>query len=135
MQIRYRSWTYADGKLFQDAWQPQAGKLSTLIQGWQQGLVGQTVGSRVLLVVPRHWPTPTVSRRRPRRWPRTRRWSTSSRSWTRSPGPERTRHPRRSADRRAWRPALLPSNGTDRARVSRTGGRTPRPPGARVHEA
>ena len=52
IQVMYRSWTYADGKLFQDAWTPQAGMMSSLIKGWQQGLVGQTVGSRVLLVVP-----------------------------------------------------------------------------------
>jgi peptidylprolyl isomerase len=31
---------------------PQTGMLDVMIPGWQQGLVGQTVGSRVLLVVP-----------------------------------------------------------------------------------
>lgn len=50
--VKYRSWTYGDGKLYEDAWKPQSGPLSTLIAGWQEGLVGQTAGSRVLLVVP-----------------------------------------------------------------------------------
>ena len=31
---------------------PQTGALSGLVEGWQKGLVGQPVGSRVLLVVP-----------------------------------------------------------------------------------
>jgi peptidylprolyl isomerase len=31
---------------------PEAGALSSMIAGWQQGLVGQTAGSRVLLVTP-----------------------------------------------------------------------------------
>jgi len=31
---------------------PQTGVLDVMIPGWQQGLVGQTVGSRVMLVVP-----------------------------------------------------------------------------------
>lgn len=52
IQVRYRSWVYDGGELLEDAWRPQAGQLSQLIQGWQQGLVGQTAGSRVLLVVP-----------------------------------------------------------------------------------
>ncbi len=46
------AWTYADGKLSQDAWQPQEGPLANLIPGWTEGLVGQTGGSRVMLVVP-----------------------------------------------------------------------------------
>lgn len=52
IQVQYRAFNYADGSLWQDAWAPQAGQLSTLIDGWQQGLVGQTAGSRVLLVIP-----------------------------------------------------------------------------------
>ncbi|SER63788.1 peptidylprolyl isomerase [Propionibacterium cyclohexanicum] len=39
--------TYADGKPA-----PQTGALTGTIEGWQKGLVNQTVGSRVLLVVP-----------------------------------------------------------------------------------
>lgn len=52
ISVKYRSWNYADGALLEDAWQAQSGQLSKLIQGWQKGLVGQTAGSRVLLVVP-----------------------------------------------------------------------------------
>ncbi|HJE51036.1 MAG TPA: FKBP-type peptidyl-prolyl cis-trans isomerase [Tessaracoccus flavescens] len=52
ISVKFRSWNYADGTLFQDAWEPQSGALSTLIDGWKEGLVGQTAGSRVLLVVP-----------------------------------------------------------------------------------
>ena len=50
--MRYRAWTYTDGKLWQDAWEPQEGPLANLIAGWTEGLVGQTGGSRVMLVVP-----------------------------------------------------------------------------------
>lgn len=52
IQVRYRAWTYADGELWQDAWQPQEGPLANLIPGWTEGLLGQTGGSRVMLVVP-----------------------------------------------------------------------------------
>lgn len=52
IQVQYRAFNYADGELWQDAWAPQSGKLSGLIEGWKQGLVGQTAGSRMLLVVP-----------------------------------------------------------------------------------
>jgi len=53
VQVRFRSWVYADGALLDDGWsQPQTGALSELIDGWVQGLSGQTAGSRVLLVVP-----------------------------------------------------------------------------------
>ncbi|MBK7821457.1 MAG: FKBP-type peptidyl-prolyl cis-trans isomerase [Tessaracoccus sp.] len=67
--VQYRSWTYADGKIFEDAWEPQQGSLDKLIAGWQEGLVGKTVGSRVLLIVPpakaypegRETPAPTLA--------------------------------------------------------------------------
>lgn len=52
IQVKYRSWVWASGELLEDAWQPQQGQLSTLIEGWKQGLVGQPTGSRVMLVVP-----------------------------------------------------------------------------------
>lgn len=44
-----------DGTVFDSSWQrgaPASFPLSNVIKGWQQGLVGQTVGSQVLLVVP-----------------------------------------------------------------------------------
>ncbi|PIE21400.1 MAG: peptidylprolyl isomerase [Arachnia propionica] len=52
IQVKYRVWVWETKEMVQDAWVPQRGKLDGLVEGWQQGLVGQTVGSRVLLVVP-----------------------------------------------------------------------------------
>lgn len=50
--VRYRSFTW-DGTLFEDAWSvKQSGALNTLLQGWQDGLVGKPVGSRVVLAIP-----------------------------------------------------------------------------------
>lgn len=41
------------GKLILDGWSgAQSSKLSALINGWKNGLLGQTAGSRVMLVVP-----------------------------------------------------------------------------------
>lgn len=48
----YRAWGAKSGKLIYDAWQPQEGKLASLIAGWKTGLLGQTAGSRVMLIVP-----------------------------------------------------------------------------------
>ena len=49
---KYRAWGAKSGKLIQDGWQGgQSGKLSALINGWKTGLLGQTAGSRVMLVV------------------------------------------------------------------------------------
>ena len=67
--VQYRSWTYADGKIFEDAWEAQEGSLDKLIPGWQEGLAGKTAGSRVLLIVPpakaypdgRETPKPTLA--------------------------------------------------------------------------
>lgn len=53
IQVKFRSWVYADGKKFVDGWdKAQESPVKKLIPGWQKGLIGQTVGSRVLLVVP-----------------------------------------------------------------------------------
>lgn len=53
ISVKYRAWGAKSGKLIMDGWQgPQTGKLSTLINGWKTGLLGQTAGSRVMLVVP-----------------------------------------------------------------------------------
>lgn len=50
--VRYRSFTW-DGTLVEDGWaSPQMGALSGAIQGWNDGLVGKTTGSRVVLTVP-----------------------------------------------------------------------------------
>lgn len=52
VQVKYRSWEWETGALVEDAWRPQQGELSGLIEGWKQGLTGLPVGSRVMLVVP-----------------------------------------------------------------------------------
>jgi peptidylprolyl isomerase len=52
--FNYRWVAWKDGRLLEDSYSGTAGSaaLSGLLPGLQQGLVGQTVGSRVLLVVP-----------------------------------------------------------------------------------
>jgi peptidylprolyl isomerase len=53
--MNYRWYTWRDGRLVEDSYAtPEADTvaLNTLFQGLQRGLAGQTVGSRVLLVVP-----------------------------------------------------------------------------------
>lgn len=52
IQVKHRSWVWGTGELLEDAWRPQQGPLDTLIEGWKQGLAGQTTGSRVMLIVP-----------------------------------------------------------------------------------
>ncbi|VTR76988.1 FKBP-type peptidyl-prolyl cis-trans isomerase [Cellulomonas hominis] len=52
--IQYSGWLW-DGTPFDSSWEngaPLSTSLGNLIQGWQQGLVGQTVGSQVLLIIP-----------------------------------------------------------------------------------
>lgn len=55
--VNYLEVAYSDGHVIESTYNdgspaPQSGALNSLIDGWQEGLVGQTVGSRVLLVVP-----------------------------------------------------------------------------------
>lgn len=50
---RYVGYSWKTGKLIDDQFAtPSSGALATTIPGWQAGLVGKTVGSRVLLVLP-----------------------------------------------------------------------------------
>jgi len=50
---RYVGYSWKTGKLIDDGFDnPTSGKLSDLIPGWQTGLLGKRVGSRVLLVLP-----------------------------------------------------------------------------------
>lgn len=51
--VHHRGWLW-DGTQVEDSYASgaESGPLSTLIPGWVEGLDGQTVGSRVLLVVP-----------------------------------------------------------------------------------
>lgn len=55
--VQYVGQIYPDGKVFDESWstgQPATFQIGTgaVIKGWDQGLVGQTVGSRVILVIP-----------------------------------------------------------------------------------
>ncbi|SYZ34426.1 FK506-binding protein [Propionibacterium australiense] len=57
LTVNYLEVAYSDGHVIESTYNdgdpaPESGALNSLIDGWQQGLVGQTVGSRVLLVVP-----------------------------------------------------------------------------------
>lgn len=51
--VHYRTWSWRTGKLVEDRFDAdQIGKLADTIEAWKTGLVGQTTGSRVLLVAP-----------------------------------------------------------------------------------
>lgn len=59
--VRYSGWKWSDGELFDSNWPqdededdagPAGFPLSNLVPGWAEGLEGQQVGSRVLLVIP-----------------------------------------------------------------------------------
>ena len=53
ISVKFRVWGAKSGKLILDGWsEAQSSKLSALINGWKTGLLGQTAGSRVMLVVP-----------------------------------------------------------------------------------
>ncbi|KAB7791058.1 FKBP-type peptidyl-prolyl cis-trans isomerase [Bifidobacterium leontopitheci] len=59
VKVKYTGWLL-DGKQFDSSWDKNttldadtySGGSNTVIEGWQQGMVGQTVGSQVLLVIP-----------------------------------------------------------------------------------
>ena len=57
IQVQYAGFKLSDGTQFEASWdsQPFFTSIGTgqVIAGWDQGLVGQTVGSQVLLVVPK----------------------------------------------------------------------------------
>jgi peptidylprolyl isomerase len=55
LTVNYLGQIYPDGKVFDESYstgQPATFPLSNVIAGWQQGLVGQREGSRVVLVIP-----------------------------------------------------------------------------------
>jgi peptidylprolyl isomerase len=54
LRVDYAEYAWSTGKLVKQTYgyAPLDGALSSTIPGWQTGLVGQTVGSRVLLIVP-----------------------------------------------------------------------------------
>ena len=55
--VKYTGWT-TDGKQFDSSWDKNTtfdadvSSSGQIIQGWKDGLIGQTVGSQVLLVIP-----------------------------------------------------------------------------------
>lgn len=54
VQVKYRTWSWSDSELIEDGFDGNgvSGQMSGVIEGWKKGLVGQTVGSRVMLIVP-----------------------------------------------------------------------------------
>ena len=55
LTVDYLGQIYPDGKVFDESYskgQPATFPLANVIPGWQQGLVGQKVGSRVVLEIP-----------------------------------------------------------------------------------
>jgi len=54
VRVNFAEYAWSTGKVVKQTYgySPLDGALSTTIPGWQTGLVGQTVGSRVLLIVP-----------------------------------------------------------------------------------
>ncbi|MSS45233.1 peptidylprolyl isomerase [Cutibacterium sp. WCA-380-WT-3A] len=54
IDVKYRTYAWSSGELIEDGYagEPVAGSMSSVIPGWKKGLTGQTVGSRVMLIVP-----------------------------------------------------------------------------------
>jgi peptidylprolyl isomerase len=55
LSVNYLGQVYPDGKVFDESYskgQPASLALANVIPGWQQGLVGQKAGSRVVLEIP-----------------------------------------------------------------------------------
>ncbi|MBA3265660.1 MAG: FKBP-type peptidyl-prolyl cis-trans isomerase [Nocardioidaceae bacterium] len=55
LTVEYLGQIYPDGKVFDESWSAEDSRtfqLDQVIAGWTQGLAGQTVGSRVILVIP-----------------------------------------------------------------------------------
>lgn len=53
--VRYSGWLLSNGKQFDSNWtasEPTSFSLDQVVTGWKNGLTGQRVGSRVLLIVP-----------------------------------------------------------------------------------
>lgn len=51
--VRYRAWSWKTGEIVEDKFdQPVSGNIDETIEAWKQGIVGQPIGSRVVLVAP-----------------------------------------------------------------------------------
>ncbi|MEL4505751.1 FKBP-type peptidyl-prolyl cis-trans isomerase [Luteococcus sp. H138] len=66
VQVAYRAWDWKTGKLLEDSYSaqqaPQPVQVSQLIPSMKKALVGQTVGSRVMVVIPpKDQPKPQAS--------------------------------------------------------------------------
>ncbi len=64
----YSGWTYSDGEQFDSSFErgePASFPLNGVIRGWTEGLVGQKVGSKVLLVIPEPWAYPNPQQGQP----------------------------------------------------------------------
>lgn len=56
--VKYRSYSWKTGKLIEDNWaSADGGPLSSTIDAWQEGLKGQPIGSRLVIVAPDAYPT------------------------------------------------------------------------------
>lgn len=64
----YSGWTYSNGEQFDSSFErgePASFPLNGVIRGWTEGLVGQKVGSKVLLVIPEPWAYPNPQQGQP----------------------------------------------------------------------
>ena len=54
IDVKYRTYAWSSKELIEDGFSGEAvtGSMNSVIPGWKKGLVGQTVGSRVMLIVP-----------------------------------------------------------------------------------
>ncbi|KNC19517.1 hypothetical protein AC792_05985 [Arthrobacter sp. RIT-PI-e] len=58
ISANYSGWTYSSGEQFDSSYErgePSSFPLTGVITGWTNGLAGQKVGSKVLLVIPAPW--------------------------------------------------------------------------------
>ncbi|WP_342373399.1 FKBP-type peptidyl-prolyl cis-trans isomerase [Propioniciclava soli] len=55
--VHYRAYSWRTGALLEDKFaEPDSGQLSQTIPDWSEGLVGQPIGSRVVLIAPNPYP-------------------------------------------------------------------------------
>lgn len=53
VMANYRTYSWKTGELIEDKFDmPMAGEIAKTIEAWKQGIVGQTIGSRVVIVAP-----------------------------------------------------------------------------------
>ena len=62
IMVNYRAYLWSTGEQIEDHFDaPDGGALSSTIDAWKQGLLGQTIGSRVVIVAPNAYPTGSTS--------------------------------------------------------------------------